>query len=66
MCNDSDYFRRRADEERMAAISSTHPKAKQCHVDLANAYDRHARTFAAEERRSAFHLISEVDTDLGC
>jgi hypothetical protein len=61
MCLNCDYLKRRAEEERNAAIVSAHPRARQCHIDLAEAYERQVRTFAAEERRSALHLVSEEE-----
>ena len=59
MCRECEYFRRRARDERKAAISSTHPAAKQSHTDLAEAYERKARALTARECRSALRLIDE-------
>jgi len=42
--SDSEYFRRRAGEERLAATRATHPSARQAHLDLA---DRYAEAAAA-------------------
>jgi hypothetical protein len=57
MCGECDYYRRRADEELEAATSAEHPKVRQCHLDFARAYERQARSVAAEERRSALHIV---------
>ena len=34
----SDYFRRRADEEKAAAERASDPRARQSHIDLAERY----------------------------
>ena len=57
MSTDDEYFRRRAQEEREAAIKAAHPEARRSHTNLADAYDAHARNLAAEGRRSAIRLI---------
>lgn len=60
MCVDCAYLNGRADEERRAASISANPKAKQCHIDMAEAYQRQVRKCAAQERRSALHLVGAV------
>jgi hypothetical protein len=57
MITDDEYFRRRAQEEREAAMKAEHPEARQSHMNLADAYDVHARNLAAEGRRSAMRVI---------
>ena len=57
MIGDCDYFSRRAEEERKAAANTAHPNARQSHVDLADAYEKRARTLTAEERRSRIKVI---------
>jgi hypothetical protein len=58
MTNDSVYFERRAQEERVAAMKATHPVARQRHVEMADAYEARARAIMADEARLAFHLVS--------
>ena len=41
--SDSDYFRRRADEEMAAAERASDPRARQIHIDLAERYADAAR-----------------------
>jgi len=60
MTGDGDYFSRRAEEERTAAISAVHPNARQTHLDLARAYEDRARTLEAEERRSGMRLVNSA------
>jgi hypothetical protein len=42
--SDSQYFLRRADEERAAAKRASDPRARQSHLDLADRYVDAART----------------------
>jgi hypothetical protein len=53
--SDSQYFLRRADEERAAAKRASDPRARQSHLDLAERYDDAARTVA--------EAIELVETD---
>ncbi|MES2120272.1 MAG: hypothetical protein V4513_06800 [Pseudomonadota bacterium] len=39
MSHDREYFRRRAAEERVAAMKSPHPGARRAHLELAERYD---------------------------
>ena len=56
-CSDGEYFSRRAQEERQAAIDATNQTAKRTHVDLAEAYERRARALAAEKCRSDIRIV---------
>jgi hypothetical protein len=40
--SDSEYFQRRAEEERLAAGRATHPLARRAHLELAGRYDEAA------------------------
>lgn len=40
MESDSAYFRRRASEERVAAMKAAHPEARQAHLEMADRYDQ--------------------------
>ena len=53
--SDSQYFLRRADEERAAARRARDPRARQSHHDLAERYADAARTIA--------EAIELVETD---
>jgi len=56
--SDTAYFVMRAAEEREAAIKATHPNARQCHIDPANAYERRPRGLSAGELADNVHLVS--------
>jgi hypothetical protein len=43
---DLNYFRRRAQEEREAAMRAPHPAARQSHIELAERYDELAKAIA--------------------
>jgi hypothetical protein len=44
---DFTYFRRRAQEEREAAMKAPHPGARQAHVEMAERYDEFAAAIVA-------------------
>ena len=44
---DFTYFRRRAQEEREAAIKAPHPAARHAHIEMAERYDEFANAIAA-------------------
>lgn len=50
MEGDTVYFRRRASEERTAAMYTRHPGARKAHVDMAERYEDLVRAIAARER----------------
>lgn len=52
MDGDSNYFTRRANEERTAATKAAHPKARSAHLKMAEGYDRQA---GAPRDIDAFH-----------
>ena len=52
------YYGRRAREERAAARSAGSKRARDCHTELAAAYEYRVRLLTAEERRSVVHLVS--------
>ena len=53
--SDSQYFLRRADEERAAAKRASDPRARQSHLDLAERY--------ADAARTVTEAIDRVETD---
>jgi hypothetical protein len=58
MESEGTYYSRRAQEEREAAMKAAHPKARQAHLELAEAYEGRTRAVAANLRRSAMRLVS--------
>ena len=40
MEGDANYFIRRANEERLAAMRAAHPSARQAHLKMAELYDK--------------------------
>lgn len=57
MTSDVAYYERRIREEHEAAKGALSPKARQCHLELAEAYQCRLRQIAAEDRRSAMRLV---------
>jgi len=57
MRTDAEYFRRRAREERQAALLSERISVRLRHLEFAQAYDLRFREMEAEERRSAVRLV---------
>ena len=51
--SDSQYFLRRAEEERAAAKRASDPRARQSHLDLAERYADAAHTVAEAKRLEA-------------
>jgi len=51
-----DYFRRRAQEEREAAMKAEHPAARQAHRDMADRYE--ALSTAIESHQLPLHSVS--------
>jgi hypothetical protein len=54
---DGEYFSCRARDEREAAMRAAHPRVRQTHIDLADAYECRIRALAAAERRLAIGLV---------
>jgi hypothetical protein len=48
----------RAGEEKEAAMNATHPNARRCHMELANAYERRAHDLSAGELCDGLHIRS--------
>ncbi|GAA4712161.1 hypothetical protein GCM10023325_04620 [Sphingomonas lutea] len=47
---DLSYFRRRASEERTAALNARHPRARQIHVAMSETYEEMVRAIVAREQ----------------
>jgi hypothetical protein len=58
MISDREYFGRRAQEEREAAMKVAHPKARQAHMELANVYRRRASGLGVENFDQVFGVDS--------
>jgi hypothetical protein len=58
MASDVDYFSRRAQEERKAALRTSDAHVRDVHLQLADAYEQRLRELAADARRSGMHLVS--------
>lgn len=52
MDGDLAYFRRRASEERTAALQSRHPEGQRRHAELAERYEDLVRAIAGKEVRT--------------
>lgn len=50
MESDLVYFRRRASEERTAALQARHPRARQTHIAMAERYEDLVRAITARDR----------------
>jgi hypothetical protein len=48
---DLSYYRRRASEERTAALNSRDPRVRRVHVELAEAYEERVRGMAAHHEQ---------------
>lgn len=58
MASDVEYFSRRAQEEREAALRTSDAHVRDVHLQLADAYEQRVRELAAEARRLGMHLVS--------
>jgi hypothetical protein len=58
MESDLAYFRRRASEERTAALNARTTNARRAHVDLAERYEDLVRAIAAREEEFDVSLVT--------
>jgi hypothetical protein len=58
MASDVEYFSKRAQEERQAALRTGDTHVRDIHLQLADAYEDRLRQLSAEARRSGIHLVS--------
>ena len=49
--NDLSYFRKRASEERTAALNARDPRVRRAHVHMAEAYEDRVRAMTAHHER---------------
>jgi hypothetical protein len=52
------YFRRRASEERTAALQALHPSVRKAHTTMAERYEDLVRGMASYERALGFRLVN--------
>ena len=57
MESDTIYFRRRASEERTAALNTRHLRARQAHLEMASRYEDLVRAIVARERQLQPELV---------
>jgi hypothetical protein len=55
--NDLSYYRRRASEERTAALNARDPRVRRVHIDLAERYEERVRGMAIHHERLFVPLI---------
>ena len=49
MDKDTSYFRRRAGEERIAAMKAANASARQAHLEMADRYDERAKAIISHQ-----------------
>lgn len=57
--SDAEYFKQRAFQELQAATTCADARAREIHLELANAYAFKLRETQREERRSQFMLVAD-------
>jgi len=57
MQSDLSYFRRRASEERTAALQARHPHVRQVHLDMAARYEERVRAMAVHHEQLFVPLV---------
>ena len=58
MERDTEYFRRRANEERVAAMKAGHPKVRETHVEMARLYEQRVAAIVAGEQAVRLDLTT--------
>ncbi|HVU30366.1 MAG TPA: hypothetical protein VHE36_08210 [Sphingomicrobium sp.] len=57
MTSDLSYYRRRASEERTAALNSRDPRVRRVHSEMAEAYEERVRGMAAHHETLYVPLV---------
>ena len=57
MSNDLSYFRKRASEERTAALNARDPRARKAHAEMAERYEDRVRAMAAHHETLFVPLV---------
>jgi two-component sensor histidine kinase len=55
--NDLSYFRKRASEERTAALNARDPRARKAHAEMAERYEDRVRAMAAHHETLFVPLV---------
>jgi hypothetical protein len=63
MESDFSYFRRRATEEKAAALKALHLQARQSHLEMAERYDDLATEKAARHQHFALSPVDDREPD---
>ena len=58
MGRDHEYYRRRANDERVAAMKAAHPKVREAHIELARMYDEKLAATAAGDQSVPLDLTT--------
>ncbi|HET7606302.1 MAG TPA: hypothetical protein VFK28_09565 [Sphingomicrobium sp.] len=60
MTTDLSYFRRRASEERTAALNSRDPRVRRVHVEMAERYEGRVREMTAHHEQLYVEMTEQV------
>ena len=56
MERDTEYFRKRANDERVAAMKAAHPKVREAHVEMARLYEEKLNAISEGEQHVRLDL----------
>jgi hypothetical protein len=65
MDSDTEYFRRRASEERTAALHTRNTEARLAHIEIAERYEDLVRGIAANEQFLGLRAVDSTQFALG-
>lgn len=60
MTSDLSYYRRRASEERTAALNARDPRVRRVHVELAERYEERVRAMAVHHEQLFVPMVEAV------
>ena len=60
MTSDLSYYRRRASEERTAALNSRDPRVRRAHVEMAERYEERVRAMTAHHEQIYFPMTEHA------
>ena len=60
MTSDLSYYRRRASEERTAALNARDPRVRRVHVELAERYEERVRGMAAHHEQLFVEMVEQA------
>lgn len=58
--NDLSYYRRRASEERTAALNSRDPRVRRAHTEMAERYEERVRGMAAHHEQLFVPMVEMI------